>query len=175
MTHSREPGESFGEAAPRRDFLKLVSTVTMGGGLFAGYGAFAAMAGRYLYSEEGEAVWHYVARTADMALGEAHNFVTPSGAKIVVARQTEGDTESCFVALSSTCPHLGCQVHWEPGNRRFFCPCHNGAFDATGKATEGPPAQANQELVRYSLNVHNGLLYVRLPAESLSVGQESQT
>jgi Rieske Fe-S protein len=174
VNREHEPRPSSGDVAPRRDFLKLVSTVTMSGGLLAGYGAFAAMAGSYLYSDEEEAVWHYVARTAEMPLGEAHNFVTPAGAKIVVARQAEGDTESSFVALSSTCPHLGCQVHWEPWNRRFFCPCHNGAFDANGKATEGPPAQANQELVRYSLEVRNGLLYVRLPAESLSLTSESR-
>jgi cytochrome b6-f complex iron-sulfur subunit len=175
VSHEKRDRGIVDDSAPRRDFLKWVSTVTMGSGLLASYGTFAAMAVRYMYSAKEATVWQFVARTSDMALGEARHYVTPSGAKIVVARQTEGDSVANFVALSSTCPHLGCQVHWEPQNRRFFCPCHNGAFDANGKATEGPPAQANQQLVRYALDVRNGLLYVRIPAQALSVTPESRS
>lgn len=174
MTHQQRNHDSGGDLTPRREFL-WVSTVTMSGGLLASYGTFAAMALRYLYSSEEKAIWQFVALTRDMGLGEARHYITPSGAKVVVARQSEGEAVENFVALSSTCPHLGCQVHWEPQNRRFFCPCHNGAFDASGKATEGPPAQANQQLVRYDLIVENGLLFVRIPAQSLSVTAESRS
>jgi Rieske Fe-S protein len=147
----------------------------MGGGLLAGYGAFAAMAGRFLYSDQDDSIWHFVALTRDLGLGEARSYQTPGGARIVIARQSEGETVTSFVALSSTCPHLGCQVHWEAHNRRFFCPCHNGAFDSSGKATEGPPAQSRQELVRYELEVRNGLLFVRIPSRALSIDGGSAT
>ena len=59
-------------------------------------------------------------------------------------------------------------MHWEPQNERFFCPCHNGAFDASGKATEGPPATAKQELKQFPLRVENGLLYIEVPMETIS-------
>lgn len=164
--HSAEP---VVESGGRRDFLKLVSTLSMGSGLLAGYGALAAMAGRYLYSAEEAQAWQFVALVNEFPVGEARNFETPSGARMVVARQADAESAESFVALSSTCPHLGCQVHWEAQNKRFFCPCHNGAFDANGTAISGPPAQARQALLRYALKIESGLLYVLIPAEALSL------
>jgi Rieske Fe-S protein len=41
-------------------------------------------------------------------------------------------------ALSSTCPHAGCFVDWEPDKKRFACPCHGSVFDLDGKCTDGP-------------------------------------
>ena len=153
----------------RRAAMGAISSGVMAGGLLAGYGTFAAHACRYLYPDSvGKSMWQYVARIDQMKIGEALPFKTPAGAKIVVARQTEGDTAESFIALSSVCPHLGCAVHWEPQNNRFFCPCHNGAFDAAGKATEGPPAAANQVLKQFPLKVENELLFIELPTESIS-------
>ena len=159
------------ESAERRSFLSFLSLSVMLTGLVAGYGAFAAYVGRFLFpTGKGTTAWHFVSTLDSMRLGESLDFKTPTGAKVVIARQTEGDAAEDFIALSSVCPHLGCAVHWEPQNDRFFCPCHNGAFDASGKATEGPPATANQELSRYPLMVENGLLYIEVPTES--VGQQ---
>ena len=73
---------------------------------------------------------------------------------------------SDFVAFSSICPHLGCQVNWELQNDRFFCPCHNGVFDRDGNATGGPPAAAGQRLPRYPLKIENGLLFIEVQLES---------
>ena len=42
-------------------------------------------------------------------------------------------------ALSSTCSHLGCRVSWNVAERMLRCPCHGGAFDATGAVVGGPP------------------------------------
>ncbi len=42
-------------------------------------------------------------------------------------------------ALSATCTHLGCQVHWEADTRKFHCPCHGGVYDAEGRVVSGPP------------------------------------
>lgn len=146
----------------------------MFGGLAAGYGLFAAYAGRFLYpARRSEATWHFVATLEQLKLGIAMPFETPVGAKVVIARQREGDTADSFIALSSVCPHLGCAVHWEAQNERFFCPCHNGAFDASGKATQGPPAQANQELSQFPLKVENGLLYIEVPTESVGQSREA--
>ena len=146
----------------------------MVGGLAAGYGVFAAHAGRFLYpARRGSVAWHFVSTLDQLNVGQAMAFETPTGANVVVARQSEGDTVENFIALSSVCPHLGCAVHWEPHNDRFFCPCHNGAFDAAGQATEGPPAQANQELNQFPLKVENGLLYIEVPMESVGRSQEA--
>lgn len=160
------------ENPDRRDFLNTSSSLVMCGGLAAGYGTLAYQIGRFLYpADAGRAVWQFVCTLEQLGVGESLPFTMPSGTKVVVARQVEGDTADAFVALSSICPHLGCQVHWEAVNERFFCPCHNGAFDAGGKATEGPPAKANQPLTRFPLQVEGNLLLIQVPLESITVSQ----
>jgi Rieske Fe-S protein len=86
---------------------------------------------------------------------------------VTITRFQEGSDADAFLALSTTCPHLGCRVHWEPHNSRFFCPCHNGVFDAQGKATQGPPADANQSLPQFPVKVENGLVFIEAPTEVL--------
>jgi Rieske Fe-S protein len=142
----------------------------MTGGLVAGYGTFAAMAGRYLYpAKPAPKAWLFVAEVAALRPGDSLSYVTPSGAPVAIARRkAEGGVED-FVALSSTCPHLGCKVHWEGPQNRFFCPCHNGAFDAEGRPLSGPPKEAGQALPRYPLRTEGGLLYLEaeLPEDAV--------
>ncbi|KIL44191.1 ubiquinol-cytochrome c reductase iron-sulfur subunit [Jeotgalibacillus soli] len=49
------------------------------------------------------------------------------------------------VALNPTCKHLGCTVNWEGREsdpNRFFCPCHNGLYEKSGKNIPGTPPTA---------------------------------
>ena len=136
----------------------------MAGSLAASYGTFAVMAGRFLYPPGGGAAeWMYLAEASSLAPGDSFVYRAPSGAGIAVARVGSAGSADDFLALSSTCPHLGCQVHWEPDEDRFFCPCHNGTFDRLGKATGGPPAAAGQSLPRYPLKLEGGLLHILVP------------
>ena len=150
----------------RREFLGT-TTALMACGLIGGYGTLGSFAGRFLYSDAENTAWLFVA-TMDQFLKEGSMlFVTPGGARVVVARQGHGEEAEAFIALSSVCPHLGCQVHWEPQNSQFFCPCHNGAFDPIGKAISGPPKAANQSLKQFPLRVEKGLLFIQVPIESV--------
>ncbi len=141
--------------------------------------------------------WQFVGTMASLDGLTSFDFTASSGVKIVIARVAEtaspkskssiaGDStagaaepevglrsepvveSTGFLALSSVCPHLGCQVFWETANDRFFCPCHNGIFDATGKATGGPPADANQSLTQYPTRILNNALYVMAPLETVT-------
>ncbi len=150
------------ENTDRRNFL---SWCVMFGGLLSGYGLFAYNAVRFLLGAGPEsASWFFVADLAGFGVGKSLDFRSPDGQNIVVTRLSDED----FIALSSVCPHLGCRVHWEAQNDRFFCPCHNGAFDATGKPTAGPPADANQILAQYPLKIENGLVFIELSSNSLT-------
>lgn len=158
------PSETSGtpENPARRDLLAFGA---MAAGLTAGYGLFGWMGVRYLYpSDPKRARWIFVRPLSEVRVGEAFPFRTPSGATVTLARLRNEGTDSDFLALSDTCPHLGCKVRWEAPNNRFFCPCHNGVFDPSGKATEGPPAEAGQSLLRYPLKVEDGLLYIEVSA-----------
>ena len=144
----------------RRVFLTRAG---MAGGLLAGYGTFAGILGGYLYrSEPPERTLVFVAALRDFPTGSSRSFVGPRGDRVTIARQAESGDVSDFVALSSTCPHLGCQVHWQPDQRRFFCPCHNGAFGPDGVAIEGPPKSEGQKLAPYALTIDDGLLFIEV-------------
>jgi len=166
MGEPETPLSSAHPPADRRGFLHGASTVAMAGGLAASYGTFGFMAGRFLYPAHGRArAWVFVDDLARFAVGASVSFRAPNGERIAIARQgARGDVDD-FVALSSTCPHLGCQVHWEGQNERFFCPCHNGVFDRDGVGVSGPPGEAGQSLPRYPLKVEAGLLFIEVPVE----------
>ena len=148
----------------RRDFLSSCSGAAMAFGLVGSYGTLVAMAGRFLYPANPDPkAWIYLAHVDEVPPGQSLEFKTPLGSPVVVARLGKGDRVEDYIALSSVCPHLGCQVFWEPQNDRFFCPCHNGTFDRTGKATGGPPAKANQNLIRFPLRLEGGSLFIQVP------------
>ncbi|MGD9719909.1 MAG: ubiquinol-cytochrome c reductase iron-sulfur subunit [Pirellulales bacterium] len=159
----------------RRDFLSTFSTIAMAGGLAAGYGTFAALAVRYVFPTDDETPWLYVSPAAEIGPGESLVFESPVGVKVTIARRLDRkesvDPAEQFIALSSICPHLGCRVHWEPHNKRFFCPCHNGVFDPEGRPVSGPPKSAEQELSRYPLKVEGGLLYIAISTRSVGSAQ----
>jgi Rieske Fe-S protein len=166
-----EPSPSAADS--RRGFLSKVSTSAMAVSLAASYGTLGVMAGRFLLPararKEG---WMLVGDVASFARGSTRAIVAPTGERIVVARQA-GDADAAtslaeFVALSSTCPHLGCQVRFEAQNHRFFCPCHNGTFDESGRSTGGPPFEAGQSLPRYELSIDGGMLLIRVPLEGIA-------
>lgn len=137
------------------------------GGLTAGYGTCAAYAGRYLYpANPSPRVWQFLVEVDRLRAGDSIHYQAPDGQRIAVARQAETGGASDFIALGSTCPHLGCQVHWEAANRRFFCPCHNGVFDAEGRGVAGPPQ--GMALPRFPLKIEAGLLYIEVPLPVLS-------
>ena len=141
----------------------------MVGGLAASYGTLGFYALKYLApdSEDENLDWQFVATLESLEGTDSLDYTASSGVKIVIARAASV-AESGFLALSSICPHLGCQVFWEAANDRFFCPCHNGAFDSSGKATEGPPADANQSLTQYPTKIINNSLYVFAPLKTVT-------
>ncbi len=156
------PGE-----APRRDFLNVAKTTFMCGSLLASYGTFAYYSGRFLLpSIDRSGTWQFLSTEEELKAAGSMQYTAPSGAKVVVA--SHDDPEHPFLALSSVCPHLGCMVHWEPTNNRFFCPCHNGAFDKKGKAVSGPPAAASQSLKQYPVKVEEGLVFVKVPTHNVT-------
>ena len=165
-SHEHQPNVTTSPEAERRSFL---SKIAMFIGLAGGYGTFAAMAGRYLFPANGaKKSWLFVTDLASFSQGSSMLFRAPDSRTITITRLKNEGQSSDFIALSSVCPHLGCQVHWESQNNRFFCPCHNGVFDAEGKGIGGPPGEAGQNLSHFKLNVENDLLFIELENTILS-------
>jgi len=153
----------------RRGFLASALTLGLFGSLAAAYGTFAAYAARFLYPAiPPRRAWMYVTRLEQMPPGGSLRWTAPSGAMVNVTRLGHGVAAADFVALSSVCPHLGCQVHWEAQHDRYFCPCHNGTFDPEGRPTGGPPKEGNTPLPRYPLQIRDQLVFIEIPTDTLA-------
>jgi glycine/D-amino acid oxidase-like deaminating enzyme/nitrite reductase/ring-hydroxylating ferredoxin subunit len=72
---------------------------------------------------------------ADLAPGEGA-IIRRGLAKVAVYRREDGSLSEC----TATCPHLGCQVHWNSFERCWDCPCHGSQFAPEGEALNGPAA-----------------------------------
>jgi menaquinol-cytochrome c reductase iron-sulfur subunit len=132
----------------RRRALALFvnSTVALiGGGLSAVLGAFALRPSRPTQSDR----WIRAGAMTDLR----PNVPVP---RVLVVSQQDGwyrararqtvflvwDGDQSVHALSATCTHLGCQVHWDSETTKFRCPCHGGVFDTQGNVVSGPPPRA---------------------------------
>jgi glycine/D-amino acid oxidase-like deaminating enzyme/nitrite reductase/ring-hydroxylating ferredoxin subunit len=58
--------------------------------------------------------------------------------RLAVYRNGNGELS----ALSPTCTHLGCMVHWNTSEKTWDCPCHGSRFDPHGRVLNGPAVTA---------------------------------
>lgn len=121
------------EKQSRRSFL---SRLWMSLGLLLSYGtaafySFSFLSPRFKKPQPRRIL---VTSAGKLPPGMSTTFKDLNGRKIVLVNSGQG-----FVALSTTCTHLGCTAYWEPEKGHFFCPCHNGFFDVNGNVISGPP------------------------------------
>lgn len=134
----------------RRDFTKFMVLTS-----------FAFVAGQvwiavqnFLRQRRGALPMQSIAQLNQLAIGQSLTFDYPAEHDSCILVRTG---ESNFVAFSQKCTHLSCAVVPQPENKRFFCPCHEGAFDLeSGRPIAGPP---RRPLPRISLEVRNGAIY----------------
>ena len=48
------------------------------------------------------------------------------------------DADGTVYAVDIRCPHLGCQLEWNPDEKSWDCPCHGSRFDFRGELISGP-------------------------------------
>jgi len=92
---------------------------------------------------------------AELPVGGVKN-LDYAGSPALVMRTPES-----IRAFSLICTHLGCTVSWEAGKGEFYCPCHDGRFDAFGEVTGGPPTLPLESLP------------VRIDGDTVIVGEEA--
>lgn len=74
-------------------------------------------------------------RAAVEALTRGHGgIVEVEGEKLGVYKTEDGEV----FTVSAHCPHLGCQVEWNPDEKTWDCPCHGSRFDFQGRLLDGP-------------------------------------
>jgi Rieske Fe-S protein len=68
-------------------------------------------------------------------------YATSKQQVVFIDREGEG-----YRALSATCQHLGCRVHFDVAKQQYLCPCHGGVYDRQGRVLAGPPPRPLQTL-----------------------------
>jgi cytochrome b6-f complex iron-sulfur subunit len=86
------------------------------------------------------------------ALNTAGGFVVTQG--IIVANTPVG-----YVALDSTCTHLGCTIGYSSAANNFPCPCHGSIYSTTGSVLNGPTTVA---LKSYAVSKSGNTLTISL-------------
>jgi menaquinol-cytochrome c reductase iron-sulfur subunit len=116
---------------------------------------------------------------ADIPVGEWHpvtvEVVRRNGWETSRTRRTAwvrrlADGEQAVCVLSPICPHLGCPINWSPDRDAFVCPCHKGAFDASGSLVSGPPPRRMDAL---PWEVRSGRLFIRWQDFKIGVATSS--
>lgn len=64
--------------------------------------------------------------------------VEHEGEKIGVYKDASGNVYT----VNPRCPHMGCQLEWNPDEKSWDCPCHGSRFDYRGHLLDNP-AQEN--------------------------------
>lgn len=71
--------------------------------------------------------------TADLQKGHG-GIVEYNGEKVGVYKDADGK----IYTVPAKCPHLGCELSWNPDEFTWDCPCHGSRFDYYGKLISGP-------------------------------------
>lgn len=77
------------------------------------------------------------ATLASVAPGEG-KVIDYEGQKLAIFKGEDQSLEIC----SAICPHMGCVVHWNGGEKSWDCPCHGSRFKTSGEVIEGPALKA---------------------------------
>ena len=134
-----------------------MATLFMLGGLIVSYGTAAVYGLRYLFGRQRppRTTQVLIGSLGDIPDGGSHLARDLTGRKFLLVR-----AGGAVRAFSTACTHLGCQVYWQGEKKAFFCPCHNGYFDAEGNPSSGPPPTP---LARYPVEVRGASVFVTMP------------
>lgn len=119
-------------------------------------------------SENLNVAWQYTDWITPGEISSAEELQNGSGAimrrglkKVAVYKDEAGEVHE----YSASCPHLGCVVQWNPGEKIWDCPCHGSRFTCDGKVMNGP---ANRDLSPMEPPAGEETLPVGEPADARS-------
>jgi len=143
------------ETAPKQTRREFLTKFGVFGAFLIGITAFAR--NLYLFfspNKKGKKYHKYlVGKVDDIPVGKAKEIMIQKKPVFVI------HLEDGFKVFSGICTHLGCIVKWEENKNRFYCPCHKGIFDKTGKVIGGPPPKPLDE---FTVEMDGNLVFVQV-------------
>lgn len=95
--------------------------------------------------ETGNAVKGLAKRFFQIPLAEAEQLPKGHGGIVYLDDQKVGvfkDMHGNIHPVDIRCPHMGCQLEWNPDEGSWDCPCHGSRFDPLGNLLSGPAQEA---------------------------------
>ena len=101
--------------------------------------ALSALPG--LAAEGGQAVRGLAKRFLQIPAESAQSIPPGHGGAVLLEGEKVGvykAEDGSLYPVDLRCPHLGCQLEWNPDERSWDCPCHGSRFDRFGRLLSGP-------------------------------------
>jgi Rieske Fe-S protein len=105
----------------------------------------------------------FTIRLEELEINTTAQFRDLRGKDLMLVRTAEREVR----AISTTCTHLGCSVHWQADRKQFYCPCHNGVFDLDGNVISGPPPR---QLDTYRVELEGDNVFLFFPDKTSENG-----
>ena len=143
------------EIAPKQSRREFLTKFGVFCALLIGITAFARNLYLFFIPNKNKKNYHkyLVGKVDEIPVGKAKEIMIQKKPVFVV------HLEDGFKVFSGICTHLGCIVKWEENKNRFYCPCHKGIFDKTGKVTGGPPPKPLDE---FTVEMDDNLIFVQV-------------
>ena len=97
-----------------------------------------------MVEEGGRAVKGLTLELFSIPRAQARDLPAGHGGVVELNGETVGvykHEDGTIFAVQTRCPHLGCQLEWNPDERSWDCPCHGSRFDYAGRWINGPAQQ----------------------------------
>ncbi|MDD3833560.1 MAG: Rieske 2Fe-2S domain-containing protein, partial [Oscillospiraceae bacterium] len=78
--------------------------------------------------------FHFPIKELDELPKGTGDIVDYKGKKVGAYKAENGEV----FLVSTRCPHLGCELKWNPDELSWDCPCHGSRFDINGKWISSP-------------------------------------
>lgn len=89
----------------------------------------------------GETVYNFIAQKVNIPMQTIEHVKNGEGEIIIHDGEKVGvykDKDGNIYTVSTKCPHLGCELKWNPDDLSWDCPCHGSRFDYKGNFLNSP-------------------------------------
>ncbi|WP_456272966.1 FAD-dependent oxidoreductase [Bacillus sp. AK031] len=104
---------------------------------------------KHFLQQNGDVAKHLIKGKLTPASKSPNELKNGEGAHVSVNGQKGGgykDDQGNLHIVDTTCTHMGCEVHWNKGERTWDCPCHGSRFSYDGEVLEGPAKKPLKKL-----------------------------
>lgn len=94
-----------------------------------------------LTQDVAETVKNFIAQRIHIPSAQVENVEVGHGGIIEYKGEKVGvykESEENIYTVTTKCPHLGCELQWNPDELSWDCPCHGSRFDYKGNWIESP-------------------------------------